>query len=136
MFRALGRAVRARVFGRGRGDTLSGLNSSPAGGRPMARRLVRWMLVLVALGGAGYGVYEWLWTTPQPPPSPEPEFIDNKAPLTPAEKFAELARTKPVGMLEECLKRYTREVKGFTATLEKQERVHGQLHDWEVIRVA
>ena len=39
-------------------------------------------------------------------------------------------------MLEECLKRYTREVKGFTATLEKQERVHGQLHDVEVIRVA
>jgi hypothetical protein len=102
----------------------------------MARRLMWLAVVLAVLGGGGYGLYEWLWTTPQPPPAREPTFDDDTDPLPTPEQFGELARTRPVTMLKQCLKRYTREVKGFTATLEKQERVHGKLHDVEVIRVA
>jgi hypothetical protein len=47
-----------------------------------------------------------------------------------------LARTAPLAFLEACLKRYDREVKGYTTTMQKQERLGGKLQRTEVIDVA
>jgi hypothetical protein len=51
-------------------------------------------------------------------------------------EMEKLARTDPVAFLENCLRRYDREVKGYRATLQKQERIGGTLQSTEVIDVA
>jgi hypothetical protein len=90
----------------------------------------RWFIVIgivvILLGGAGYGVWTTL-TKGEPSPS-APEFKDDaKKPLAPAEEFERLAREDVVALLGQCLSRYTREVKGGAQfTLEKQERVQGK----------
>src|SRR5207245_4195241 len=42
----------------------------------------------------------------------------------------------PLAFLEKCLERYDREVKGYTLTLRKQERLGGELQPREEIKVA
>jgi hypothetical protein len=102
----------------------------------MARRVVRLAVVLAALGGGAYGVYAWLSPTPQPPPAKAPGHEDRGQTLPPAAAWEELARTNPVALLDNALTQYQRTVKGFTATLEKEERVDGKLHEPEVIALA
>jgi hypothetical protein len=43
---------------------------------------------------------------------------------------------EPIAFLEKCLERYDREVKGYTLTLRKQERLGGELQPREEIKVA
>jgi len=83
-------------------------------------------IVVILLGGAGYGVWSTL-TQGEPPPT-APEFKDDaKKPLAPAEEFERLAHEDPVALLGQCLSRYTREVKsGARFTIEKQERIQGK----------
>jgi hypothetical protein len=50
-------------------------------------------------------------------------------------RMAKLAQTDPLAFLENCLKRYDREVQGYQATLVKQERLGGKLQRSEVIDV-
>ena len=52
------------------------------------------------------------------------------------DEFARLAETDPVGMLAAAIRRYRADVRGYTAELHKHERVGGQLHAPEVIRLA
>jgi hypothetical protein len=47
-----------------------------------------------------------------------------------------LARTDPIAFLENCLRRYDREVRGYRTTFLKQERLEGALQRTEVIDVA
>jgi hypothetical protein len=61
---------------------------------------------------------------------------DNGGPLPSQAAMEELAKTNPIAFLEACIRRYDREVKGYTATLYKQERLSGQLERTEVIDVA
>jgi hypothetical protein len=61
---------------------------------------------------------------------------DNGAPLPSEAALERLAKTDPIAFLETCLRRYDREVKGYTATLRKQERIDGQLERSELIDVA
>jgi hypothetical protein len=51
-------------------------------------------------------------------------------------RMEQLARTAPVEFLENCLRRYDREVKGYRCTLQKQERIKDRLQRTEVIDVA
>jgi hypothetical protein len=102
----------------------------------MARRVARFVAVVAVLGGAGYGVYAWLSPTPQPPVAKPPEHRDEGKTLPTATAWEELARTNPVALLDNALTQYQRTVKGFTATLEKQERIDGKLHETEVIHLA
>jgi hypothetical protein len=102
----------------------------------MARRVVRLAVVLGVLGGAAYGVYAWLCPTPQPPVAKPPEHLDHGHTLPTTAAWEELARTNPVALLDNALTQYQRTVKGFTATLEKQERIEGKLHETEVIALA
>src|SRR5207248_2932827 len=74
--------------------------------------------------------------TPQPPVARPPEHPDEGKTLPSAGTWEELARTNPVALLDSALTQYQRTVKGFTATLEKQERVEGKLHEPEVIALA
>lgn len=61
---------------------------------------------------------------------------DNGKPLPSEAAMERLARTDPIAFLETCIRRYDRQVKGFTATLRKQERIDGKLERSEVIDVA
>lgn len=56
------------------------------------------------------------------------------APL-PSVDLESLARTDPVGVFEHSLARYRREVHGYQATLQKQERLRGRLGVREVLTV-
>ncbi len=47
-----------------------------------------------------------------------------------------LAKNDPIAFLKECIRRYDREVKGYTATLRKKERLGGRLQPSEVIDTA
>jgi hypothetical protein len=52
------------------------------------------------------------------------------------EEFAALLRTDPVRAFEACLQRYRNEIRGYTCTMEKRERIAGVLQPAEVVAVA
>lgn len=64
------------------------------------------------------------------------EVADNGSPLPSAAEMERLAKEDPIAFLQECIRRYDREVHGFTATLIKQERLEGSLQNRETIAVA
>lgn len=77
---------------------------------------------------------------PRPEPArretpPLPEVADRGGRLPDGPAMERLARTDPVAVLENCLRRYAREVKGYQAALLKQERIGGKLQRGEVIDV-
>jgi hypothetical protein len=61
---------------------------------------------------------------------------DNGAPLPSQERMERLVKSDPIAFLEACIRRYDREVKGYTTTLRKQERIDGQLQRSELIEAA
>ncbi|QJW99771.1 hypothetical protein [Frigoriglobus tundricola] len=91
----------------------------------MSRRLLM-VIGLLALTGVGAGTYS-LFFKGEPPPV-APVFVDNlDQPLAKSDEFEKLARENPVGMLDQCLARYSREVTGGVhCTFEMQERVGGK----------
>jgi hypothetical protein len=75
---------------------------------------------------------------PVPPSSSggeERKTADDHKPLPSDEEMKRLAREDPIAFLENCLRRYQREVKGYTLLLEKQERINGELRKKEIIEV-
>ncbi len=64
------------------------------------------------------------------------DVTDNGDPLPSEAAVERLAKTDPLAFLETCIRRYDREVKGYTCTLRKQERIDGRLERSEVIDVA
>lgn len=55
--------------------------------------------------------------------------------LPSAKAMERLAKEDPIAFLEACIRRYDREVKGYTAVLRKQERIEGELQRSEIIDV-
>jgi hypothetical protein len=66
---------------------------------------------------------------PPPPVKPRRRPLDNAG-------MEELARTNPIAFLEESLKRYDREVRGYRVTLLKQEFLEGRLQPVERIEAS
>ncbi len=64
------------------------------------------------------------------------QFKDDGKGLPEADRLAALAEKDPVAFLEACLKRHGREVKGYTLTMYKQERIKGKLEKPELIDVS
>jgi hypothetical protein len=60
---------------------------------------------------------------------------DDGKPLPTEAQMKRLAETDPVAFLENCIRRYDREVKSYTCALHKQERLEGKLQPSEVIDV-
>jgi hypothetical protein len=89
---------------------------------------------LSALGlyGLTRGYFE---SVPEHPQEPEPPVIDTTASLPAGDQLSSLARTDPPGFLRACLLRYRKEVQGYRATLQKQERLNGKLGPWELLAV-
>ena len=100
----------------------------------LRRRLIRAFAVVAVV--AAVAVYFLVLRTPTPEEVAPTEYKDNNAGLPSAERFAELAKTDPIALLDVCLSRYTREHTGFRATLEKQERLNDTLHPPEVMKVS
>lgn len=70
---------------------------------------------------------------------PEPVQValaDDKAPLPKSDEMEALLKKNPLAILENSLKRYGREVKGYTTTFQKQEMIDGKLYPTEIIEVA
>lgn len=63
------------------------------------------------------------------------EVADNGGALPSAAEMERLAKNDPIAFLKECIRRYDREVHGFTATLQKKERSDGRLQPSEEIDV-
>ena len=57
------------------------------------------------------------------PISPNEPYCDNGAPLPNEDTVVRLARENPVELLELCLMRYHREIKGYCGLMKKQERI-------------
>jgi hypothetical protein len=71
------------------------------------------------------------------PPTPTFREVADDGKALPSEAAMErLARNDPIAFLEACIRRYDREVKGYTTTLRKQERIDGKLERSEVIEVS
>jgi Protein of unknown function (DUF1571) len=75
------------------------------------------------------------------PPAPATDPIrdawaDDGSPLPTPDQFDCLARADAVACLDACLRRATRDIHGYRATLVKRETVAGTLHDEEEIAVA
>ncbi len=89
---------------------------------------------LSALGmyGLTRGYFE---SVPEHPAEPEPPVLDTAAQLPAAEQMESLARVDPIAFLRACLLRYRKEVQGYSATLQKQERLNGKLGPWELLSV-
>jgi hypothetical protein len=99
------------------------------------RRRVRYLLaglvlvpsvvgLLVAAGRLG----QQTDTAEDPPP-----VISEDGPLPDNAGLERLAREDPVAFLETCLRRYQRDVKGYSATFQKQEREDGKLQPTEIV---
>jgi outer membrane lipoprotein-sorting protein len=69
------------------------------------------------------------------PQNNTPEFKDDGKELPEAEKLAALAEKDSIAFMEACLKRHSREVKGYTCTMYKQERINGKLEKPELVEV-
>jgi hypothetical protein len=103
----------------------------------MARRWVVLIVVVAALVGGGFGVYSWCNSEPDMGHVDPPTYSDNPAKELPRDPaFNDLAEKDPIRMLEACLSRYSREVKGFRAMLEKEETNAGHPYPRERIRLA
>ena len=60
---------------------------------------------------------------------------DNGAALPRPAEMEKLAQTDPIAFMEHCLRRYAREVKGYTLVLQKQEKLAGKIYPKEEISV-
>ena len=102
----------------------------------MGRRVALLAIAALVLGGLGYAAYAILTSSPNRDLVEEPTLQPTNKALPSASEFASLAEKDPVALLEACLLRYERDgVKGFTATLDKQERVKGTMNEPEIVRV-
>ena len=72
----------------------------------------------------------------RPPERPVPVINDDNRPPPDAEQMGRLARERPLEFVEECLRRYRRDVRGYTLTMTKEERINGQLEKPEEMEVA
>ena len=72
----------------------------------------------------------------KPDMPPIHEVADAGGALPDNTKMERLAKEDPVAFLESCLRRYGRTVKGYTCTLQKQERLNGKLERREEMEVA
>jgi hypothetical protein len=72
----------------------------------------------------------------RPPERPVPVIGDDDRPPPDAEQMGRLARERPLEFVEECLRRYRRDVRGYTLTMTKEERINGQLEKPEEMEVA
>lgn len=74
--------------------------------------------------------------TPGAPSTPARKVIaDDGGQLPSADEMERLARTDPPAFLENCLRRYAREVKGYSLVMQKQESIDGRLNPREVVEV-
>jgi hypothetical protein len=60
---------------------------------------------------------------------------DNGGQLPSNAEMEKLAQANPVAFFETCLRRYAREVKGYTCIMQTQERLDGKIHPREIIQV-
>lgn len=70
-----------------------------------------------------------------PKPAARPAVTDDGSPLPTRAEMDRLAQNDVLALLTQTLRRYGREVKGFSATLQKQEYIDGKLYPTEVIAV-
>jgi hypothetical protein len=66
-------------------------------------------------------------------PAGPSEYVDDGTTLPEEDTFAYLAKDNPPAFLEACLRRYNREIHGYSGELRKQERLEGKVQSPEVV---
>ncbi|HEY1378492.1 MAG TPA: DUF1571 domain-containing protein, partial [Gemmataceae bacterium] len=96
------------------------------------------LLALLGLSALGlYGLSQGYFDAPVPhEPPPPPPVLDPTAELPSADRLESLAWSDAPAFLRAALLRYRKEVRGYRATLVKQERLNGKLGPTETIAVA
>src|SRR5262249_18772639 len=106
--------------------------SAPRTGGPAMRPLLLCLLPCCLLAAAPSGPAH----RDRAPERSVPVISDDGRPLSDAEQVGRLARERPLEFVEECLRRYRRDVHGYTLTMTKEERIDGQLQSPEEMEVA
>ena len=93
------------------------------------RRLVLFLPVSLV----GISVLAYLLVNQDPADGPRPEDksvpeVSGDGPLPDNARMEQLARTDQVTFLKNCLRRYQRDVHGYTLVMQKQERINGYLN--------
>lgn len=94
--------------------------------------MVRHALAVAVIGTACFAAAP----CPRPAPTVAPGPTTVVAGVQPRRPLDELAAADPVALLAECRRKFRAEVRGYRATLHKQERTGGALHPPEVVEVA
>lgn len=98
----------------------------------MLRHGLRWLLIAAICFVAA--------PAPIPGPAAESTVPDlppvASGPLPTQDELAHLAQTDPVAMFAACRARFEEQVRTYTATMVKQERVFGVLHPEETVKIA
>jgi hypothetical protein len=105
------------------------------------KRWIHWFLVLAVCMPLLIGLL--IASAPVPPQAkakrqaePRPIIIADLGSALPSSLAMEqFARNEPTVFLENCLRRYERDVRGYHATMQKQERIQGRLQSKEIIDV-
>ncbi len=92
--------------------------------------------LLVALLAARHSPPTDLPTAGGPANDPTAVRVSDKGELPSADELEKLAKSDPIAFLEDCLRRYQREVKGYRCVMQKQERIRARLYPREIINVA
>jgi hypothetical protein len=70
-----------------------------------------------------------------PKPEADAEGDPNEMPITSSDDPKDLLATDPIAFFEKCLERYDREVKGYSLTMQKQERINGKLQETQIHKI-
>jgi hypothetical protein len=104
---------------------------------------MRRLSLFLGLGAVGIiaSIGLWLAVRPAQPslpgrPLPTVTVQDSGDPLPTGDEMERLARDDVIAFVENCLRRYQREVQGYKVTMQKHERIGGTLNPVEVIDVA
>jgi Protein of unknown function (DUF1571) len=108
------------------------------GGRTMMRLLLLALLPILVV--VGVVVFVIIPMPDQAVPGAVPDQVlpsvkDDGRKLPPADRMEDLARSDPIAFVENCLVRYDRTVKGYSTTMQKQERIDGKLQRKELVDV-
>ncbi len=92
----------------------------------------RWMLPILIVAGSAAGITWWNW--PAPPvieqPYEPPQLVES-----PETRLEKLLQSEPLVFLDQCFEKCTKEVRSYTCTFRKRERVQGKLRDPERIEI-
>ncbi len=91
------------------------------------------LVLIVPVSLVGLPLLAYLLLYPNAPEGPRPEDnpvpeVSGAGPLPDNARMEQLAHTDQIAFLKNCIRRYQRDVQGYTLVMQKQERINGYLN--------